>query len=57
MPFTLKLKLVKTKLFTKIYHKSNGLIENLKPLLEELIEKDVWISEKLKREILSKVGE
>jgi len=37
--------------------KSDGLIEKLKPLLNELTDKEVWISEKLKREILKKVGE
>ncbi len=37
--------------------KKNGLIEELKPLLDELSHKDVWISEKLKREILNKIGE
>lgn len=37
--------------------KTSGLIEKLKPLLDELTNKDVWISEKLKREILKKVGE
>lgn len=37
--------------------KTVGLIENLKPLLIELTEKNVWISEKLKREILEKAGE
>lgn len=37
--------------------KSEGLIEKLKPLLNELTDKEVWISEKLKREILKKVGE
>jgi predicted nucleic acid-binding protein len=37
--------------------KTEGLIDELKPLLNELTEKDVWISEKLKREILMKVGE
>ena len=37
--------------------KSEGLIQNLKPLLDELTEKNVWISEKLKFEILKKVGE
>jgi predicted nucleic acid-binding protein len=33
------------------------LIEKLKPLLNELTDKEVWISEKLKSEILKKVGE
>lgn len=37
--------------------KTDGLIHELKPLLEELTEKDVWISEKLKKEILEKAGE
>ena len=37
--------------------KSEGLIENLKPLLDELTNKEVWISEKLKIEILKKLGE
>jgi hypothetical protein len=37
--------------------KSEGLIEKLKPLLNELIDKEVWINEKLKNEILKKVGE
>lgn len=37
--------------------KTDGLISELKPLLNELTKKDVWISEKLKREILIKTGE
>jgi len=37
--------------------KQSGLIPELKPLLEELTAKDVWISEKLKREVLRLVGE
>lgn len=37
--------------------KSEGLIEKIKPLLNELTDKDVWISEKLKNEILKKVLE
>ncbi len=37
--------------------KAEGLIKELKPLLDELTEKDVWISEKLKSEILKRVGE
>ncbi len=37
--------------------KSEGLIGKIKPLLNELTEKEVWISEKLKNEILKKVGE
>ena len=37
--------------------KSEGLIEKLKPLLDELTDKEVWISEKLKSEILKKIGE
>jgi uncharacterized protein len=37
--------------------KTVGLIFELKPLLNELTKKDVWISEKLKREILIKSGE
>ncbi|OFY96141.1 MAG: hypothetical protein A3K10_13800 [Bacteroidetes bacterium RIFCSPLOWO2_12_FULL_31_6] len=37
--------------------KTNGLINELKPLLNELTKKDVWISEKLKKEILIKTGE
>ncbi|MFA5420040.1 MAG: DUF3368 domain-containing protein [Bacteroidales bacterium] len=37
--------------------KSKGLIEKLKPLLNELTEKDVWIKEKLKQEILEKANE
>lgn len=36
--------------------KTVGLISELKPLLNELTEKDVWISEKLKNEILKIVG-
>lgn len=37
--------------------KAEGLIEKLKPLLNELTNKQVWISEKLKSDILKKVGE
>lgn len=37
--------------------KTEGLIGELKPLLNELTEKDVWISESLKEEILEKAGE
>ncbi|MCB0691503.1 MAG: DUF3368 domain-containing protein [Saprospiraceae bacterium] len=37
--------------------KRDGLIEELNPLLNELIEKEVWISEKLRKEILKAVGE
>ncbi len=37
--------------------KSEGLIEKIKPLITELTDKEVWISEKLKKEILKKVGE
>jgi predicted nucleic acid-binding protein len=37
--------------------KTNGMVDKLKPLLNELTEKDEWISEKLKREILMIVGE
>ena len=37
--------------------KKNGLIKELKPLLTELTQKDVWISDKLKWEILKQVDE
>jgi len=37
--------------------KKEGLIEYVKPMLEELIKKEVWISDKLKVEILKKIGE
>ena len=37
--------------------KSEGLIGKIKPLLNELTEKEVWINEKLKNEILNRVGE
>lgn len=37
--------------------KREGLINELKPLLIELISKDVWISNKLINEILSQIGE
>lgn len=37
--------------------KTKGLVDELKPLLNKLSEKEVWISEKLKKEILAKVGE
>lgn len=37
--------------------KTEGLIYEIKPLLNELTKKDVWISENLKREILTKTGE
>lgn len=37
--------------------KSNGLIKFIKPLLHELTEKDVWISEKLIHEILQRANE
>ncbi len=37
--------------------KKAGLIKDLKPLLNELTDKEVWISEKLKREILKKINE
>jgi len=36
--------------------KSEGLIEKIEPLLNELTDKDVWISEKLKDEILNRAG-
>ncbi|MFP4471300.1 MAG: DUF3368 domain-containing protein [Bacteroidales bacterium] len=34
-----------------------GLFNELKPLLDELSEKQVWMGEKLKHEILLKAGE
>ena len=37
--------------------KNNGLISALKPFLDELTEKGVWISENLKKEILKVVDE
>lgn len=37
--------------------KAIGLIDKLKPLLDELTKKDVWIDERLKNAILEKVGE
>ena len=37
--------------------KKKGLIEHIKPILLELIEKDVWFSEKLLKQILDKAGE
>lgn len=37
--------------------KAEGFIRALKPLLDELTEKGVWISEQLKVKILKKVGE
>ena len=37
--------------------KSLGLIEKIAPLLDELIEKEVWVSETLKINILKKAGE
>ena len=37
--------------------KKEGFVTKLKPLLNELTEKEVWISEKLIREILKQVGE
>ena len=37
--------------------KTAGFIKELQPLLNELTDKEVWISEKLKREILQTVGE
>ncbi len=37
--------------------KMQGIVRDLKPLLYELTEKDVWISEKLIEEILKQVGE
>jgi hypothetical protein len=37
--------------------KNQGLIKCLKPLLLELIERDVWISKSLIREVLIQVGE
>ena len=37
--------------------KNQGIIKDLKPLLYELTEKNVWISEKLIIEILKQAGE
>ena len=37
--------------------KSKGLITQIKPLILELIDKDVWISKKLIETILTKAGE
>ncbi len=37
--------------------KKKGLIKELRPILNELTNKDVWISEKLIKEILIQVGE
>lgn len=37
--------------------KRAGLVKEIKPLLQELISKDVWISEKLFAEILKRSGE
>ena len=34
--------------------KEKGLVAKLKPLLDELTDKEVWISEKLKQDILKK---
>ena len=45
------------KLAMRIKAKTEGLITKLKPLLDELTEKGVWISDNLKRDILSKLGE
>ncbi len=37
--------------------KTDGLIKELKPIFDELTDKEVWISKKLKNEILQRVGE
>ena len=37
--------------------KNQGIIEDVKPLLYELTEKGIWISEKLITEILKQAGE
>ena len=37
--------------------KAKGFIKELKPLLDELTDKDVWISDNLKIEILKRVDE
>lgn len=37
--------------------KSNGFIDELKPLIEELMHKGVWIKDNLKSEILKLIGE
>ena len=37
--------------------KKEGIVKELRPLLNELTEKEVWISEKLQNEILKSVGE
>ena len=37
--------------------KTRGLIDKLKPLLDELTDKNVWISDKLKQDILKRVRE
>ncbi|MBA7561326.1 hypothetical protein ES708_02963 [subsurface metagenome] len=37
--------------------KSKGLITQIKPLILELIDKDVWLSKKLIETILAKAGE
>ncbi len=37
--------------------KSKGLITQIKPLILELIDKDVWLSKKLIETILTKAGE
>jgi hypothetical protein len=37
--------------------KKKGLIDELKPLLEELMQKGVWIKDSLKNEILKLIGE
>lgn len=37
--------------------KSKGLITQIKPLILELIDKDVWLSKKLIEKVLTKAGE
>lgn len=37
--------------------KMKGLLDKIGPLLDELTDKNVWISDKFKKEILTKVGE
>lgn len=37
--------------------KTEGFIEKIKPLLDELTDREVWISEKLKNEVLKKTEE
>jgi len=37
--------------------KNDGLVKELKPLLKELREKNVWINETLMKDILKEVGE